>query len=626
MRARVERAAEGGTPASAASPTFLRSLGAGLLRLLRHDGLTQASLATAVVLSALHLGGAEQALTSPPFYRLAIAILSAFVPLAGLLGPPPEDERDQAFWQLNLAAVSVLWTVALIRVVQGAAGPDDLSGVAFAASMSAEFLRVLVLVILVLALAMRPHDHSRQRVAEVERGLKVPMVLLFTLGALAYVGLVPVLLERDLVSQRQILSIALQPLHLYTVLRLLSWSLTVANQRWRAVYLLLGTSLATYALSAIRLAPNRLAQESAFFGEVGACLLAVLALRIRIVRFPAAPAAATEVGVEEARSNPGGLTLLLAVLIPIVHLVGYRLGRLDPDLREPREIVVIVWLVALGALAAIQHRVAQRFVTELLGDRRRVESILTRHERDFLVAERRRHTDLALRRQHERFARAFHSSPYGLMISTLDDASHLEVNKLYLDRIGYERQQVIGKSALDLGIWAIPDDRQLFIAKLVADGRVDDFATTFRRADGELHSGLLSAVKLELQERPCLLTIGRDLTEESREAERGLNLLSALGEAPWPFAIVAEGGKIAFWNDALAVLTGRSAAEALKTTAAAAFGAELAAACAAHPVFRIWQGGLPHVGGPPVAAEAWLAAAESWQFGRATLIFLPTAS
>jgi PAS domain S-box-containing protein len=76
------------------------------------------------------------------------------------------------------------------------------------------------------------------------------------------------------------------------------------------------------------------------------------------------------------------------------------------------------------------------------------------------------HTKEALQISEDKFKMVFHSSPDWFVISTLEDGFYVDVNEAFLRTTGYERHEVIGKSSLELGIWADPEKRSEMVKTL----------------------------------------------------------------------------------------------------------------------------------------------------------------
>ena len=118
-----------------------------------------------------------------------------------------------------------------------------------------------------------------------------------------------------------------------------------------------------------------------------------------------------------------------------------------------------------------------------------------------------------LRLSEERFNKAFRSSPEGITISALADGRYLEANDSFLQMIGYGRDQLIGKTAVELKIWANPEARTALIRKFQTDHLVREYETSFQNKSGELRQVQISGEAIELQGQSCLLAITRDITE-----------------------------------------------------------------------------------------------------------------
>ena len=119
----------------------------------------------------------------------------------------------------------------------------------------------------------------------------------------------------------------------------------------------------------------------------------------------------------------------------------------------------------------------------------------------------------ALAMSEERYRLAFQNSLDSVNINRLSDGMYVEVNQAFLDIMGYAAHEVMGRTSLELDIWADPADRQHLVDELRQNGRCHNFEARFRRNDGTVIWGLMSAVVMELEGVPCILSITRDITE-----------------------------------------------------------------------------------------------------------------
>jgi two-component system sensor histidine kinase/response regulator len=126
----------------------------------------------------------------------------------------------------------------------------------------------------------------------------------------------------------------------------------------------------------------------------------------------------------------------------------------------------------------------------------------------------------ALRASEERYRVIFQTNIDFITINRLSDGMFVDVNQAYLDAVGYAHAEIIGRTALELNIWVDPLDRQLFADVLQRESRILNFETRFRRKDGQVMWGLMSAALLELDGVACIHSVIRDVTaQKAAEAE-----------------------------------------------------------------------------------------------------------
>ncbi len=122
----------------------------------------------------------------------------------------------------------------------------------------------------------------------------------------------------------------------------------------------------------------------------------------------------------------------------------------------------------------------------------------------------------ALRQSEVKFSTAFHGSPDSITISCLEDGVLREVNQAFTEAYGYSREEAVGRSATELGIWVYPEERQRLAAQLRVHGAATGFEATFRRRNGETRHGMLSSRVVEIDGETCILNIAHDMTEHRR--------------------------------------------------------------------------------------------------------------
>ncbi|HXZ54388.1 MAG TPA: EAL domain-containing protein [Burkholderiales bacterium] len=135
------------------------------------------------------------------------------------------------------------------------------------------------------------------------------------------------------------------------------------------------------------------------------------------------------------------------------------------------------------------------------------------------ITEVRRAEEL-LRRSEESFEKIFQASPDAIVISRLSDGRYLDVNRSWLELFGYTREEAVGRTAHDLGVWADPAERPRFVAEVRQRGSVKDFETRFRKKSGAIIDALISADVIDIGGEPHVIVPILDVTDRKRAEER----------------------------------------------------------------------------------------------------------
>ncbi|MBS3907366.1 MAG: PAS domain S-box protein, partial [Syntrophaceae bacterium] len=68
-----------------------------------------------------------------------------------------------------------------------------------------------------------------------------------------------------------------------------------------------------------------------------------------------------------------------------------------------------------------------------------------------------------LRRSEEKFAKAFRNSPDTIIMTDIEEGRIIDVNEAFCHRTGFNREEAIGKTTLELNLWMSEKDREQFI-------------------------------------------------------------------------------------------------------------------------------------------------------------------
>jgi len=118
-----------------------------------------------------------------------------------------------------------------------------------------------------------------------------------------------------------------------------------------------------------------------------------------------------------------------------------------------------------------------------------------------------------LKVSEERFSKAFNANPMPMAITTVEGGRYVDANPSFLERAGLRRDEVIGRSRAELGLWTDPDQLARFLDATAREGRVRDYEIRVRDRNGQLHYHLLSAETIDLGGVPCVLSVSNEITE-----------------------------------------------------------------------------------------------------------------
>jgi len=126
----------------------------------------------------------------------------------------------------------------------------------------------------------------------------------------------------------------------------------------------------------------------------------------------------------------------------------------------------------------------------------------------------------ALRLSEERYRLAFQLNFDSIDICHLEDGRFIDVNEAFLRNTGFKREEVIGRTSLELGLWDDPFDRQKLVERINANSVCQNFEVAYRNSSGALRWGLQSVSAIEMNGVPCILSVTRDITDAKAAHDR----------------------------------------------------------------------------------------------------------
>ena len=128
--------------------------------------------------------------------------------------------------------------------------------------------------------------------------------------------------------------------------------------------------------------------------------------------------------------------------------------------------------------------------------------------------------EAALRQSEEKFSKAFHTSSYAITITQVQDGKFVDVNEAFTTITGFTREEALTSSTFEFNLWVNVEDRQRLIDGLRAGKAVIGEEFYFRRKNGEIFTGQLSAQAIQLSQGHCILSSINDITERKLAEEK----------------------------------------------------------------------------------------------------------
>lgn len=139
--------------------------------------------------------------------------------------------------------------------------------------------------------------------------------------------------------------------------------------------------------------------------------------------------------------------------------------------------------------------------------------------------------DLSIRKEAiEKFDRLFRNSPVLMALSDAQTRRFTDINNTFCETLRYAREDVLGHTAKELGLFADPDQFEVLGAALNASDRVRDREVRLKTHDGKMLDGLFSGEVIRSNGTTMFLTVVTNITRQ-KQAEASAHRARETAEA-----------------------------------------------------------------------------------------------
>jgi PAS domain S-box-containing protein len=156
----------------------------------------------------------------------------------------------------------------------------------------------------------------------------------------------------------------------------------------------------------------------------------------------------------------------------------------------------------------------------------------------------RKRAEHALRESEARFSAAFHASPALIGILRSSDGKYVLANDAHLSWLGYPREDVVGRTCLELGMWENPSERDILLNDIQTQGSIRQRECRWRNRHGEQFTVLLSAETITLDNTPHILLMALDISKRKQAEIELRNSEARLRESEARFNIAFQASPI----------------------------------------------------------------------------------
>ncbi len=150
----------------------------------------------------------------------------------------------------------------------------------------------------------------------------------------------------------------------------------------------------------------------------------------------------------------------------------------------------------------------------------------------------------AVAESEESYRRIMELAPDMFVITRVADNRFVAVNDAFCARTGFSREELVGHTAVELGLYTDPENRRKWLEMLRRDGQVRGIELQFRARNGVIQDDLFSAQYIRFKGEDCILSVITSITHlkqiQRSLQEREENQRTILDTAPYAITIIRQ--------------------------------------------------------------------------------------
>lgn len=128
----------------------------------------------------------------------------------------------------------------------------------------------------------------------------------------------------------------------------------------------------------------------------------------------------------------------------------------------------------------------------------------------------RKQAEEQLRKSEEIWNTLFMASPTWIVLVTLEESRILDLNDTFCRHTGYRKEEVIGRTTIEIGLWPDEQDRHRAMQLIKEKGSIEKTPIQLRMKAGDIRDFLWSSVIIEIHGQTCLLSVLVDVSDLKR--------------------------------------------------------------------------------------------------------------